>query len=227
VGVKRLVIAIDGPAASGKSTTARLVAQHLGYLHVDTGAMYRAVALKLLRKGVPPSDTAEAERVAKESTIDLRQQHDGLHVFLDGEDVTGEIREAAVTRTVSGVSAIRGVREALVRKQRAFGRDGGVVVEGRDIGTIVFPDADLKIFMVADLNERSRRRARELSGRGVEAEADRVGAEIARRDRLDSTREESPLTKAADAIELDTSGLTIEDQVGFVMQKAMALLASE
>jgi cytidylate kinase len=224
LSTKKLVIAIDGPAASGKSTTARLVADRLGYLYVDTGAMYRAITLKVLRKGVPPDDILRVEEMARSARVELKRERDGLRVLLDDEDVTEEIRQAEVTRTVSAISSIRGVRAVLVAKQRIIGGDGGVVLEGRDIGTVVFPGADLKIFMVADLDARSKRRAREMERQGAEMHPKDVGAEIELRDRLDSSRNESPLIKASDAIELDTSALTIEEQVEFVVNKATEIL---
>ncbi len=224
MSTKKLVIAIDGPAASGKSTTARLVAAALNYLYVDTGAMYRAVTLKVLRKRLDPEDELYIEEVARLARIDLKNGAEGLRVFLDDEDVTEEIRSAEVTRNVSAVSRIRGVREAMVRLQRHIGLIGGVVLEGRDIGTVVFPNADLKIFMVAELDARVQRRRDELHARGTQIRPEMLREEIKRRDELDSTRQESPLVKAADAIELDTSKLTIEEQVDFVVRKAKEFL---
>ncbi|MDH4069573.1 MAG: (d)CMP kinase, partial [Ignavibacteria bacterium] len=163
---KRLVITIDGPAASGKSTTARRVAERLGYMYIDTGAMYRAVTLDVIRRKIDLRDEKKVVGIAASASIELKPGPFKLHLFLNGEDVTAEIRSSEVTRSVSAVSRIRGVREALVRIQRRLGRDGGVVLEGRDIGTVVFPGADLKIFMVADIRARSRRRAAEMRDRG-------------------------------------------------------------
>ncbi|MDI6767476.1 MAG: (d)CMP kinase, partial [Bacteroidota bacterium] len=154
--MKKLVIAIDGPAASGKSTTSKLVAKQLGYLYIDTGAMYRAVTLKVLRGRIDPYDEDKIISLAKKTSIQLEQRDDQVHVFLDDEDVTRAIRSQAVTKAVSAVSAIPKLREVLVRKQRLLGKRGGVVLEGRDIGTVVFPNADLKIFMSADIKERAR-----------------------------------------------------------------------
>jgi cytidylate kinase len=221
---KNLVIAIDGPAAAGKSTTARLVAKALNYLHVDTGAMYRAVTLKVLRSKIDPGDSARVEEIARKVKIELKSTVDGSRVDLDGEDVTSGIRDTDVTRHVSVVSRMRGVRDAMVCLQREIGSSGGVVLEGRDIGTVVFPDADLKIFLIANLDERAKRRRDELRARGRETPLDLLREEIRMRDELDSTREMSPLVKAPDAIELDTSGLTIEEQVAFVTGKAKELL---
>ncbi|HUI08870.1 MAG TPA: (d)CMP kinase [Bacteroidota bacterium] len=216
---RNLVIAIDGPAASGKSTTARLVAEKLGYLHVDTGAMYRAVTLKVLRTGLSPADAARIGHLLESTHVALRRDGPAIRVLLDGEDVTAEIRTPEVTRAVSAVSRHRAVREAMVREQRTMGAAGGIVLEGRDIGTVVFPDADVKFFMTAGIEARARRRREELRARGDSPEFGELMAEIRERDRLDSTREESPLRKAEDAIEIDTSDMTIDDQVRAVVER--------
>jgi len=220
----RLVIAIDGPAASGKSTTAQKVAERLGYLYVDTGAMYRAVTLEVLRRGIDPDEEPAVADVVRSVNVELKRSAAGLLVLLSGEDVTREIRSPDVTRNVSAVSRIRSVREYLVRMQRSLGARGGVVLEGRDIGTVVFPGADLKIYMVADLPARSRRRADELRSQGMTVEEGELADEIHRRDMLDSTRAESPLLKAPGAIEVDTSSMTIDGQVELVVRKAKELL---
>jgi cytidylate kinase len=216
---RKLVIAIDGPAASGKSTTAMRVAEALGYLLVDTGAMYRAVTLKVLRARLPPEDQEGIARLLQSTRVELRKKAGALSVLLDGEDVSEAIRSVDVTRAVSAVSSLREVRQAMVREQRALAKEGGIVVEGRDIGTVVFPDADCKFFLVAGITARAERRLLDLRDRGVEAELDDLAREIAERDRRDSTREESPLRKAADALEIDTSNLTIDEQVRFVLEK--------
>ena len=221
---KRLVIAIDGPAASGKSTTARKVAEKLGYLYVDTGAMYRAVTLEVLRQGADPDDEVAIERILRSVRIELKPAETGLCVLLNNEDVTKDIRSAEVTRNVSAVSRIRAVRKYLVRMQRKFGKHGGVVLEGRDIGTVVFPRADLKVYMVADLGARSKRRAEEMRALGMKVEEERLAEEIHKRDLLDSTRAESPLVKPEGSVEIDTSSLTIEAQVDLVVKKAKELL---
>jgi CMP/dCMP kinase len=216
----KLVIAIDGPAASGKSTTARLVAQRLGYLHVDTGAMYRAATLKVLRAGIGLDEAEKIAALIEASHVQLRDAEGGLRVLLDGEDVTDEVRTPEVTRAVSSVSSIRRVREVMVREQRMMGREGGIVLEGRDIGSVVFPDADLKFFLVAGINARAERRRKELEGQGVTADLHALREEIRERDRIDSTRAESPLVKPSGAVELDTSDMTIEEQVAFVVASA-------
>lgn len=221
---RNLVIAIDGPAGSGKSTTARLVAEKMGLLHIDTGAMYRAITLKVLERGVSPDEVDSVANLMDSTRIELLQTNSRLQVILDGRDVTDRVRHADVTRAVSAVSRIRRVRDSMVKQQRVLGRNQGVVLEGRDIGTVVFPQADLKIFLIASLEARARRRKRELEAAGTEVDIDTLKREIAERDRLDSTREESPLKPAPDAIELDTSNLTIEDQVRFVVKKANEIL---
>jgi cytidylate kinase len=215
----KLVVAIDGPAASGKSTTARLAAEKLGYIHVDTGAMYRAVTLKVLRAGIPPDDRKAIGGLLRETHVALRREGGVTRVLLDGHDVTEEIRSREVTRSVSIVSRHRAVREAMVREQRRMGAEGGIVLEGRDIGTVVFPDADVKFFMIAGIESRARRRAQELRTKGAEPDLDGLMKEIRERDSLDSTRKESPLRKADDAIEIDTSDMTIEEQVRTVVDR--------
>jgi cytidylate kinase len=225
--LKRIVIAIDGPAASGKSTTARLVAERLGYLYIDTGAMYRALALKVLQQRLDPSEERAVETVVGTTNISLRTVGGRLRTFLDGVDVTQEIRSREVARAASFVSTFRRVREAMVEKQRSYGEDGGVVLEGRDIGTVVFPEAQLKIFLTAGLEERALRRERELVNSGLEVDSDTLRQEIAQRDRMDATRHASPLTKALGAIEIDTSKLTIDEQVDLVVEAAKRIIRED
>ncbi len=217
--MKKILIAIDGPAGSGKSTTARLAARRLGYVYVDTGAMYRAMTYKVLTSGVNPADEAAVVRLARETRISLL---DGgaLKVMLDGHDVTEAIRSEDVTNNVSLVSSYNEVRELMVEEQRQIGAAGGCVVDGRDIGTVVFPHADLKFYMVADIAERARRRQVELSGTGVDLPVEQVVQELKERDFKDSTRETSPLRKADDAIEIDTTNLTIDEQVEIILNYA-------
>ncbi len=221
---RNLVIAIDGPAGSGKSTTARFVADRLGLLHIDTGAMYRAVTLKVLERGLSPHDVEAVSNLIDSTTVELKRRDSSLRVLLDAKDVTDRIRDPDVTRAVSAVSRIRHVRQAMVKQQRAMGLSQGVVLEGRDIGTVVFPDADLKIFLVASLEARAERREKELAGKGISISRPKLMDEIEERDKLDSTREESPLRRADDAIEIDTSKLSILQQVGFVVEKAKEIL---
>jgi cytidylate kinase len=217
--MRNFVIAIDGPAASGKSTTARLVARRLAYLHIDTGAMYRAMTLKVLRMGVDLKDRNAVEHEARRSSVRLVPGEKRNEVILDGENVTDLIREPEVTRAVSTVSSYPGVREVMVREQRSIASKGGVVLEGRDIGTVVLPDADLKCFLVADDRERARRRRKELAQSGVDVEEEDLLQELRHRDELDSSRAESPLRKADDAVEIDTTHLTIEQQVERILSE--------
>jgi cytidylate kinase len=213
-----LIIAIDGPAGAGKSTAARRVAQRLHYLYLDTGAMYRAVALKALKEGISPADAAAMARVAAEAKIRLTTQDGEGQVWLDDTEVTQEIRSPAVTEAASRVSTHPAVREALVQQQRRCAADGGVVMEGRDIGTVVFPHADLKVFLSASPAERARRRATELNAQGVSVSLEVVSQQMAERDARDSEREASPLTRAADAVLLDTDHLTIDEVVEKILE---------
>ena len=205
------VIAIDGPAGSGKSTVARALADRLDLQYLDTGAMYRAVAYAVLRDGGDPEDHDLVADLARRIEIGI----DTSRVFVDGVDATLEIRSPAVTRIVSVVAANKDVRAELVTRQREWTkrRDGGVL-EGRDIGTVVFPDAELKIYLTADPAERARRRAKEVTDLDYKA----VAADIARRDAYDSTRASDPLTQADDAVNVDTTGLTIEQVVDRVVE---------
>ncbi|MDL1891628.1 (d)CMP kinase, partial [Sphingobacteriales bacterium CHB3] len=208
----------------GKSTTAKLVAARLGYLHIDTGAMYRAITLKVLRSGLQGFYSKRIVELVSNTSIELQPVNGSLKILLDGEDVSESIRSPEVTTAVSSVSSIRQVRQVLVNEQRRIGKQGGVVLEGRDIGTVVFPDADLKIFMIASIEARAVRRQRELRQNGIETNLETLKGEIRQRDEKDSTRDESPLKKADDAIELDTSDMTIEQQVEFVVRKAQERL---
>jgi cytidylate kinase len=198
---KPVVVAIDGPAGAGKSTVARSVAGRLGFLYIDTGAMYRAVALWALRAGVSPDDFHRLEQLAQQARIEF----EGDQVLLNGEDVTAAIREAPVSAAASKVAACGGVRRAMVEEQRRIAASRSSVMEGRDIGTVVFPDAQVKIFLDADPGERARRRAAETG-----ADQRQVAHEMGERDRRDRTRAEAPLTQAPDAEYLDTSGLSPE-----------------
>jgi cytidylate kinase len=200
---KRITVAIDGPAAAGKSTLARRIAAKLGYLYIDTGAMYRAVALWALRAGVALSDMHRLEQLANEATI---QFEFGDKVLLNGEDVTDAIRAGEISQAASEVSLVPAVRRSLVQKQRALGEQASVVMEGRDIGSIVFPEATVKIFLDARPEERAARRAREASLPPSE-----VQQQLLERDQRDRTRAQSPLVQAPDAVYVDTTGLTIDE----------------
>jgi len=206
---KRLVVAIDGPAGAGKSTLARRVAEKLGFVYIDTGAMYRAVGLWALRTGVGLTDMHRLEQLACAAEIEFRAG--SSRVFLNGEDVTDAIRTADAANAASKVSAIPGVRRALVDMQRRMGTEGGVVMEGRDIGTVVFPDAEVKIFLDADPQVRAERRVLELREKGQQAETDEVARQIRERDQRDTQRADSPLAQAPDAVYVDSTGLSAEE----------------
>ena len=207
------LIALDGPSGVGKSTTAKRVAQELGWDYLDTGAMYRATALALQRAGVELADRKGLERVLAELRIEQR----GVREFLGGEDVSEAIRTPEITRQVSAVSADARVRQVLVDQQRAIGSSGGWVVDGRDIGTVVFPSACCKVFLTASVAARAGRRFLELQAKGTATSLDEVAADIARRDHLDSTRAISPLCKAADATELDSSEMSLDQVVAWIV----------
>ncbi len=209
----RLRIAIDGPAGSGKSTTARLLAKKLGYIHIDTGAMYRALTLKALRLNVDLENEQQLVELAQQTSIEFETSDGNLIVLLDGEKVTSEIRAPEVTNSVSTVSKHPKVRALMVQRQQELARNGAVVLDGRDIGTVVLPDAEVKIFLTADVSERARRRKKDLALVGIEADALQLEEEIRERDRKDSTRSASPLKIANDAIVIDTTNMTIEQQV--------------
>ncbi|MBE3579521.1 MAG: (d)CMP kinase [Caldanaerobacter subterraneus] len=202
-------IAIDGPAGAGKSTVAKKLAKLLGFTYIDTGAMYRAITLKVLRENISLEDEERIVEVARKSDISL----DGERVFLDGEDVSEEIRKPIISEKVSVVSQIPEVREILVKKQRKIAEGKNVVMDGRDIGTVVLPDAQFKFFLTASLEERGRRRYKELKNKGTEVKYEEVLEEIKKRDSLDSGRKTSPLTVPQGAILIDTTDLTEEEVV--------------
>jgi len=207
------VIALDGPSGVGKSTTAKAVAQALGWQYLDTGAMYRATALALRRAGASLEDREAVERVL--ATLRIRQR--GTREFLGDEDVSEAIRTPEVSRMVTPVSAEARVREVLVEQQRALARQGGWVVDGRDIGTVVFPDACCKVFLTASVEVRARRRTLELEAKGTPQPFQEVAADIERRDHADSTRAVAPLRKAEDAVELDTGGMSLDQVVAWIV----------
>jgi CMP/dCMP kinase len=217
---KRIIVAIDGPAGAGKSTLARRVADRLGFLYINTGAMYRAVALWALRLKVATSDMHRLEQLAEAAQIELAMQED--RVILNGEDVSEAIREPQVSEAASRVSAIPGVRRALLAMQRKMAETSSVVMEGRDIGSVVFPKAQVKIFLDADPKERARRRALELVQDGRNPSIDAVAGEIRQRDERDRRRKEAPLVQAPDAEFVDTTGLTLEEVEEIILRLVRA-----
>ena len=217
--MKNIIIALDGPAGSGKTTTAKIVADKLGYLYIDTGAMYRAVTLAWIRQNKEYNDAGVIDMLDS-LQIELRQSEVGQRTILNGEDVSDDIRLPEVTKLVSPVSAIAEVRDKLVAMQREIGNAGGVVMDGRDIGTAVFPNAELKVFLVASIETRANRRTKELLAKGMEVNEELIKKEIADRDHYDSNREHSPLRKAEDAIEIDTSDMTLQEQADTIIKLA-------
>ena len=219
--MKKLIIAIDGPVGSGKSTLARRVAQMLGYVYVDTGAMYRALALKALRRGLAFDGNDEnLVLLARETRIDLRAEDGTQRVFLDHEDVTTAIRTPEVSQAASRIAVNPGVRHVLVAEQRRAGEQGGVVMEGRDIGSVVFPDAQLKIFLTASPETRAERRWREHQQKGDTIDLRRTLEEIRERDRRDQGRTTSPLVRASDAVVVDSTAMDPEEVARLVVMLA-------
>ncbi|MCA6073942.1 (d)CMP kinase [Fulvivirga sedimenti] len=218
--MKKIIIAIDGYSACGKSTTAKRVAEELGYAYIDSGAMYRAVTLYFLDNHVSITNLKEVERALEKINIHFENISGANTTFLNGANVEKQIRKMNVSNHVSEVSTLAVVRHAMVAQQRAMGKRKGVVMDGRDIGTVVFPDAELKVFMTAEMGIRAGRRQLELLEKGQALNLDEIRENLEKRDHIDATREESPLRKADDAVILDTSGITLEEQVQQVVALA-------
>jgi CMP/dCMP kinase len=216
---KKLIVAIDGPAGSGKSTSAKIIAQKLNYLYIDTGAMYRAVTFLAIKQGIIDKPD-EIVKTAENSDIKLKYVNGVTQVFVDGNDITKNIRTHELNDKVSSVSKIAGVRKALVKKQQMLKNEGeGIVMEGRDIGTVVFPDADVKIFLTAHLDKRAERRAKEYEKKGTGVPVRTIKDNLSKRDALDSSRDTNPLIKADDAFEVDSSKISIDEQVELIVQQ--------
>jgi len=215
---KQISIAIDGPAAAGKSTVAKVLAKKLSYLYIDTGAMYRALTYRALQAGIDVNDEEKLIQLLKDTYIELKPSNGGQLVFLNGVDVTNIVRQSEVTNNVSIVAKHRLVREEMVKRQRSLAQNGGVVMDGRDIGTHVLPEAEVKVFLKASVEERAKRRHEENILRGFDSDIEKLKEEIARRDKLDSEREVAPLRKADDAVEIDTTSLSIDEVVNRIME---------
>ena len=218
IHVGRLVVAIDGPAGAGKSTVARRLAKELDYMYMDTGAMYRAFAWNAIRTGLDLSDEVRLRRVLDDTRVNLIEQRGRLQVLLNGLDITDRIRTPELSQMASRVSGLKAVRERMVGLQREMGVQGGVVAEGRDIGTVVFPRAQVKIYLEATAQERARRRYQELKAQGKKVTLEETLEEINERDRRDQERTISPLSKAEDAIVIDSTSMTVDSVVHTVMQ---------
>ena len=215
--MRRLIIAIDGPVGSGKSTVARRVAELLGYTYLDSGAMYRALAWKALKQCVPLDDVTRLETLATETRIDLKAQRDGVHVRVDGADVAHAIRTPEISEATSRISVIPGLRRQMVAEQQRAGRKGGVVMEGRDIGTVVFPRASLKIYLDANVEVRAERRLRELVARGEAITLGQMLEDVRDRDRRDKGRAASPLVRAPDAVLVDNTAMDVAETARLIV----------
>lgn len=214
----KLAIAIDGPAAAGKSTVAKIVAKELGYIYIDTGAMYRAITYKAIQKKIDLNNEESLYQLLLNTTIELKQGEIQQRVLVDGEDVTTEIRSQSVTNSVSTVAQHGLVRKELVIRQREMAEKRAIVMDGRDIGTHVIPDAEVKIFLIASVEERAMRRHNENLNKGFQTDLAQLKREIAARDKFDTEREVSPLMKAEDAIEIDTTSLSIKQVSGKILE---------
>ncbi len=215
----KVVVAIDGPSGTGKSTTAKLLAEKLNYLYIDSGAMYRAITFELLSRKVNPSDIKKITEIARNAKMEFS----GDDFFLNGKNVSKEIRSLDVTNKVSSVSAIKELRKILVDKQREYAKTNNVVMDGRDIGTVVFPDAKFKFYFNCDINTRAARRRQDFMDHGMKIPVDKIKLELKKRDEIDSKRKESPLKKAKDAIEVDTTNMIIEEQVNLLLRRVQGL----
>ncbi len=225
--MSEIIIAIDGHSATGKSSTAKIVAKHLGYIYLDSGAMYRATTLYFLNDKIDLGNAAQIKEALEELTIEFRKDENGLPLtFLNGENVEEKIRSMEISSNVSKVSAIKAVRVAMVEQQRKLGENKGIVMDGRDIGSVVFPNAELKIFMTASAKVRAERRQKELAEKGQKISFEEILKNVVDRDEQDSTRKESPLIKVEDAIEIDNSIMSFDEQVKQIIELAEAKITT-
>jgi len=222
-----LIIAIDGPAGSGKSTIARMLAKRLGFKYLDTGAMYRALTWKALQHGIDLKDANALCHLMDQTAIELRSENDGLQIFTDGVNVTEKIRLPAVTNNVHYVSNTPGVRQHMVKLQRTLASEGNVIAEGRDMGTVVFPHAEKKFFMDAEIEERARRRHGEINRQNSEVSYVRVIKDIETRDKYDTTRDNSPLRRSDDAIYLNTTKMSIEEVLNHIIKEVESVVKKQ
>lgn len=220
---KTITIAIDGPAAAGKSTVAKIVAEKLGYIYIDTGAMYRALTLEAINKDIDLDDEISLENVLNNINIDLEQANNGQRVIVNGTDVTSKIRSPKVTNSVSHIAKHPNIRKEMVLRQQVFAQEQNIVMDGRDIGTHVLPNANIKFFLIASAEERARRRYEENIKNNIPTNLEKLKQEIEERDQMDSKREVSPLIKASDAIELDTTKLTIHQVVERILTEVESI----
>ncbi len=225
--MSEIIIAIDGHSATGKSSTAKIMAKHLGYIYLDSGAMYRATTLYFLINKIDLENAAQINKALEELTIEFRKDENGLPLtFLNGENVEEKIRSMEISSNVSKVSAIKAVRIAMVEQQRKLGENKGIVMDGRDIGSVVFPNAELKIFMTASAKVRAERRKKELAEKGQKISFEEILKNVVDRDEQDSSRKESPLIKVEDAIEIDNSIMSFEEQVNQIIKLAEAKITT-
>ncbi|RMF97575.1 MAG: (d)CMP kinase [Candidatus Schekmanbacteria bacterium] len=224
---KRLIIALDGPAGAGKSTLAKEIALKLGYIYIDTGALYRTIAYLAIRKKIDLNSEKELTELALNTTVSLKYTPEGIEIKANGEDVSSKIRSREVSMGASKVSSFEGVRKALLDIQRNLGKNGGVVMDGRDIGTVIFPDADVKFFIDASVEERARRRLKDHIAQGEKTTLDALIEEIKKRDKDDSTRKHAPLKKAEDAIYIDTTGRNVSEIVDELLKYIEKKLCSQ